>query len=186
MEEKTGNDREDRRLIRLFLKNRDEICFRKMYRRHSPGLYYLALRLVGGTVEEAQELVQETWIRACESLPKFQYRSSLRTWLKGILVNRFREMARYKWKEKERMNLLNTDTESTKGRPNVKIDMERAIDLLPTGYREVLILHDLEGFTHREIGLLLRIEPGTSKSQLFHARKSIRAFFTPEGNQNER
>ncbi len=65
-------------------------------------------------------------------------------------------------------------------RSEIKIDLERAIAQLPDGYREVLILHDLEGFTHAEIGHLLKIESGTSKSQLFHARKSIRAMFSTE------
>ena len=84
------------------------------------------------------------------------------------------------------MITMNSDLGTSSERPDVKVDLERAIDRLPNGYREVLILHDLEGFTHQEIGILLKMEPGTSKSQLFHARKSIRGFFASEAVQNER
>ena len=178
MGEENERGREDRRLIGLFLKTRDEECFRTMYRRHSPALYLMALRLAGGAEPEARDLVQETWIRACRALPEFQHRSSLRTWLKGILVNRFREVIRSKQRDRERTIFAVPAGGPLVRRSEMKIDLERAIARLPDGYREVLILHDLEGFTHEEIGNLLKIESGTSKSQLFHARKSLIALFS--------
>ena len=55
-----------------------------------------------------------------------------------------------------------------------RLDLERAIERLPGRYRQVLVLHDVEGYTHQEIGRFLDIETGTSKSQLFHARKAMR------------
>jgi len=58
------------------------------------------------------------------------------------------------------------------------IDLENAIASLPVGYRQILILHDVEGYTHQEIGELLAINPGTSKSQLFQARKTIRNYLS--------
>jgi RNA polymerase sigma-70 factor (ECF subfamily) len=61
-----------------------------------------------------------------------------------------------------------------------RIDLERALALLPSGYRTVLILHDLEGCTHDEIGERLGIAAGTSKSQLSHARRAVRALLDPE------
>jgi RNA polymerase sigma-70 factor (ECF subfamily) len=59
------------------------------------------------------------------------------------------------------------------------VDLERAIARLPRGYRQVFVLHDIEGFTHEEIAGLLGIEPGTSKSQLFQARRQLRGFLGP-------
>ena len=59
------------------------------------------------------------------------------------------------------------------------MDLERAIAALPEGYRTVLVLHDIEGYTHEEIGRSLGISPGTSKSQLFGARRSIRQRLSP-------
>ena len=58
--------------------------------------------------------------------------------------------------------------------PAVALDLERALAQLPGGFREVLVLHDVEGFTHEEIGELLEIVPGASKSQLSRARKKVR------------
>jgi RNA polymerase sigma-70 factor (ECF subfamily) len=59
-----------------------------------------------------------------------------------------------------------------------RIDLEAAIALLPPGYRTVLVLHDVEGFTHDEIATLLGIAEGTSKAQLFKARRAMRALLT--------
>jgi RNA polymerase sigma-70 factor (ECF subfamily) len=60
-----------------------------------------------------------------------------------------------------------------------RIDLERAIALLAPGYRAVLLLHDVEGYTHEEIGGMLDIAPGTSKAQLHHARRAMRALLEP-------
>jgi RNA polymerase sigma-70 factor (ECF subfamily) len=57
------------------------------------------------------------------------------------------------------------------------MELEQAIARLPTGYRHVLVLHDVEGYTHEEIGARLEISAGTSKSQLSHARKALRGMF---------
>ncbi|MBM4193180.1 MAG: hypothetical protein FJ202_02205 [Gemmatimonadetes bacterium] len=59
---------------------------------------------------------------------------------------------------------------------HLSVDLEAAVAALPPGYRAVLVLHDIEGYTHDEIGDRLGIESGTSKSQLFHARRAVRAF----------
>ena len=69
--------------------------------------------------------------------------------------------------------------------PGDRVDLERSIARLPDGCRQVLVLHDIEGFTHEEIAALLGIEPGTSKSQLFHARRRLRASLGP-GTRLER
>jgi RNA polymerase sigma-70 factor (ECF subfamily) len=67
-----------------------------------------------------------------------------------------------------------------------RIDLERVIAMLPDGYREVLILHDIEGYTHEEIGTLLGVESGTSKSQLARARRAVRVRLAKAGkHQNE-
>jgi RNA polymerase sigma-70 factor (ECF subfamily) len=60
-----------------------------------------------------------------------------------------------------------------------RIDLERAIAALPDGYRAVLVLHDIEGMQHEEIGATLEISSGTSKSQLHRARRALRALLAP-------
>lgn len=174
----------DRVLVRRFLRTRDEKSFRELYRRHTPALYRLGLRLVGGSEADAQDAIQDTWIRACKSLSRFEWKSSLRTWLTGILINRTREFIRDRRRQPEE-ELPEELPASTVARPGEGIDLEHAIACLPSGYREVLLLHDIEGNTHEEISLLLEISVGTSKSQLFHARKAVRAMLHMEFKDNE-
>ena len=69
--------------------------------------------------------------------------------------------------------------------PEDRMDLERAIAALPDGYRTVLLLHDVEGFTHPEIGERLEIAVGTSRSQLFHARRALRGLLEPPGALQE-
>src|SRR5262249_9648083 len=82
---------DDRALITAVVGTRDEAAFRALYRRHTPALYRLALRLGGSDESWAEDLVQQTWIRAVEVLPGFAWRSAFRTWLLGIAVNCARE-----------------------------------------------------------------------------------------------
>ena len=124
--------------------------------------------------------MQRAWIRAVEGLGAFAWRSSLATWLGGIAINCAKELWRIERRE------LVTDQEPDPGTARSlslsaedRIDLERAIEGLPHGYRQVFVLHDLEGYTHEEIGALLGIESGTSKSQLSHARRRLRAVLDP-------
>ncbi|HKP47987.1 MAG TPA: sigma factor, partial [Pyrinomonadaceae bacterium] len=89
-----ANEDSDHSLVARFVRTRDEATFRALYRRHTPALYPLALRLVGGSEVEAQDAIQDTWVRACKSLTTFEWRSTLRTWLSGILIRRVYEMHR--------------------------------------------------------------------------------------------
>jgi RNA polymerase sigma-70 factor (ECF subfamily) len=169
----------DQRLVRKFLRTGDERSFRQLYRCHTPGLYPLALRLVGGSEADAQDAIQETWIRACKTLERFEWKSSLRTWLTGILINCVRESNRDRQRRKEE-ELVDDYPTAGAGQRLTAIDLEQGIARLPTGYRQVLTLHDIEGYTHDEIGVLLDITSGTSKSQLYHARKTLRSMLQEE------
>lgn len=88
--------RADRDLADAVVRSGDEAAFRQLYRRHTPALYRLALRLGGGDQPWAEELVQRSWIRAVERLGTFGWRSALATWLGGIAVNCAREL----WRER--------------------------------------------------------------------------------------
>ena|ERR1044071_2921612 len=176
MDNPTVPDEADRALVTRFLRTRDEATFRALYRRHTPVLYPLALRLVGGSEVEAQDAIQDTWIRACKSITTFEWRSTLRTWLSGILIRRVHEMHRENRRRNEE-ELLEECTNPRSARLGERIDLERAIARLPGGYRQVLVLHDIEGYTHEEVSAQLEISVGTSKSQLFHARNALRKMF---------
>lgn len=164
----------DRELCDRFVRRGDESAFRLLFRRHSPRLYAIALRMLAGRVADAEDAVQETWLRAASGLQRFEWRSALSTWLSGIVINCARERLR------ARPLVQASDAELTSipapPRPHTPaLDLERGLAALPDGYREVLVLHDLYGYTHAEIADLLDIVVGTSKSQLFHARLALRA-----------
>jgi RNA polymerase sigma-70 factor (ECF subfamily) len=170
-------DAEDRRLAAAVTESGDENAFRVLYRRHTPALYRLALRLGGGDEAWAEELVQRAWVRAVEALGGFAWRSAFRTWLSGIAIN----CAREQWRAARTSPEIRGSPEAAAppADPGLRVDLERAIARLPHGYRQVFVLHDVEGFTHEEIAGMLGIEPGTSKSQLFQARRQLRGFLAP-------
>jgi RNA polymerase sigma-70 factor (ECF subfamily) len=169
---------DDRALAEALLSHGEERAFRELYRRHTPALYQVTLRLLGGSEADAQDVVQETWVRASLKLDGFRWESSLRTWLTGIAINRARELLR----RRSRRPTVGLDAVPEPSAPPppqlLRMDLERAIATLPDGSRMVLVLHDIEGFTHEEIGHRLGISPGTSKSQLFAARRALRTRLT--------
>ncbi len=156
----------------------DEAAFRQLYRRHTPRLLAVAMRLVGGSGAEAdaEDVVQETWIKAVEKLDAFRWESAFGTWLHAIAVNVAREAARKRGRRQE--TELPEHLEPAAAAPLERVeamDLERAIAQLPDGYRTVLVLHDVEGYTHEEIAAQLGVAAGTTKSQLFWARRALRA-----------
>jgi RNA polymerase sigma-70 factor, ECF subfamily len=157
----------------------DEASFRLLYRRHTPRLLQVVLRFVGGTMDDAEDILQETWIAAASALDSFRQDATFRTWLTGIAINRCRALLR----RRGRWTELGDDDSILATRAPLgaeRIDLERAIALLPAGYRSVVVLHDVEGYTHEEIAHLLGVAVGTSKAQLFHARRALRALLEPE------
>jgi RNA polymerase sigma-70 factor (ECF subfamily) len=166
----------DRELVESFLRNGDEDAFRQLFRRHTPRLYATALRLAGGQASQAEEAVQMAWARAARRLAGFEWRAALTTWLISIVINCVREQQR----ERRELPLeASHDVLTAVSAPGLKLDLERAIAALPPRYREVLVLHDVEGWTHAEIATALGITVGTTKSQLFHARRAVRARLGP-------
>jgi len=154
----------------------DEAAFRQLYRRHTPRLHLLLLRLVGGHEADAEDAVQDTWLKATERLGSFRWESAFGTWLCAIGLNVVREQARRRSRRPEVAWPVDHDPPQAPPLERVDpIDLERAIAGLPEGYRTVLVLHDVEGYTHEEIGAAVGIAPGTSKSQLFWARQAVRA-----------
>ena len=173
-----GHMTPDRELVTAIVSDGDEGAFRDLYRRYTPRLYLTALRLLSHSEMDAEDAVQETWIRAVKEMGKFRWESALGTWLIAIAGNVARDHLR-KVRRRDERDLGPEDEPLTTLPAGERIDLERAIALLPEGYRTVLVLHDVEGLTHDEIGEALGIAPGTSKSQLFGARRSMRALLNP-------
>ena len=117
-----------------------------------------------------------TWLVAVQGLAGFRWESSLKTWLAGIAVNACREIRRRRARDSALIRSEQREEASSLPiQDAAKMDLERAVASLPEGYREVLVLHDIEGYTHEEIAALLGIDRGTSKSQLSRARRELRA-----------
>jgi RNA polymerase sigma-70 factor, ECF subfamily len=163
-------DQLDRNDVASLIASRDERAFRALYARHAPALYALALHLLGDRRQDAEDVVQEMWIRALSALPGFAWHSSLRSWLSGILLNCCREL----WRTSRQHVVIDEAHVVLHEASSGRIDVASALARLPAGYRAVLVLHDVEGYTHDEIARALDIEPGTSKSQLFYARRAMR------------
>ncbi|MDE3173106.1 MAG: RNA polymerase sigma factor [Gemmatimonadota bacterium] len=163
---------DDRALVERFLRRRGEDAFRALYRAHTPALFALALRLTGGDRGEAEDLVQESWVRAVTALRTYRAESALRSWLCGVLVNVRRGRIRADWRM---VDVPDVEPVTEAVGPDDAIDLERAIASLPDGARDVYVLHDIHGYTHREIADLLGIVEGTSKSQLNRARSLLRS-----------
>ena len=170
----------DRQLVRRFLRSRSERSFLRLYDNHAQALYRMALRLASGAGAEAEEIVQETWIRAVQGLADFGWHSTLRTWLIGIAVNVARERRRRQTRNQPRPALQVVEGGRS---PGAKLDLERAIAGLSPAYREVLLLHDVEGYTHREVGQMLGIDEGSSKSRLSRARRVLRERLAARGGR---
>jgi RNA polymerase sigma-70 factor (ECF subfamily) len=161
----------------------DAHAFDVLYRRFTGQLFSTALRLTRDP-DEAADLVHDTWVRAVESLHGFARRSAFRTWITGILINRHRENERARRRELSRTASAEDREIDDVADPGSAgpldatsidpIDLETAIAALPAGFRQVLVLHDVEGFTHEEIGEALGTVAGTSKSQLARARRRLR------------
>lgn len=139
-----------------------------------PRLYGLALRLNGGDAAGAEDVVHDVWIRAVERLPTFRWESALSTWLGGFVVNAVRDRSRQDARELPGVEDDHPANDIALLQTADRVDLERAIAQLPAGFRHVLILHDVEGYTHEEIAALLGVVPGTSKSQLARARGAVR------------
>jgi RNA polymerase sigma-70 factor (ECF subfamily) len=165
--------RSDERAWLQAVKRGDEDAFRQLYRRHGGRVYSVARRLVGSP-ELAEDVAQDAWLRALRSLGTFRGDSAFSTWLTGIAVRCALETLR----QRRPLTFVDEGPDRVSPAPHVelRVDLETALDRIAPGYRAVVVLHDLEGFTHEEIAALLGIEPGTAKSQLSRGRRAVRAW----------
>ncbi|MBX6363305.1 MAG: sigma-70 family RNA polymerase sigma factor [Gemmatimonadetes bacterium] len=151
-----------------------------LYRRHAPRVYAIVRRLAGDDAL-ADDWAQETWLRVVRALPSFRGEARFSTWIHRIAVNCALHGKRWR-KRRESSELplpAALPAEATPDAGLLRIRLERALDRIPEGMRRVIVLHDVEGYTHEEIGEMLGISPGTSKSQLFKARARMRELLRP-------
>ncbi len=155
----------------------DGAAERALYDAHVDRVYRLAYRLAGDD-ELAREFTQDTFVRAFERLSSFRGEAELSTWMHAIatsvVLNGLRKVKRLRQRETDLDDATGLSGARREAEPDLKRRLARAIDDLPEGYRTVFVMHDVEGFTHEEIGDTLGIETGTSKAQLSRARARLR------------
>jgi RNA polymerase sigma-70 factor (ECF subfamily) len=165
----------------------DVSAFDELYRQHAGRLYNLAYRMAGGDKAAAEDLLQDIFLLAHRKLNSFKGDSALSTWLYRLGMNLCLDHLRSRQtRYAARTESLDAEPAADRINPRyvagemnpTRLDLERAIAELPAGCREVFLLHDVEGFEHREIATLLGIAEGTSKSQVHKARMKIRASLT--------
>ena len=150
---------------------------RELYDSHVDRVYRLVHRMTGDD-ELAREFTQDTFIRVFERLKDFRGDSALSTWIHSVAVsvtlNGLRKVKRIRTREVELDPAFEPVGVMEAVEPRMSRRIWKAIDSLSERYRVVFIMHDVEGFTHEEIGAQLRCDTGTSKSQLFRARRALR------------
>lgn len=160
----------------------DTRAFERLYRRHVARIHSLCRRMVGP--ELAEDVVQDVFVRAWDKLELFGGRSTFGTWLYRLAINVCLARRTKAGKRRDRFKHDEVAMERARSpaqRPDARMDLDRAIDRLPPRARQVFVLHDVEGYKHREIGEMLGISAGTSKSQLHEARLALRGHLTARG-----
>lgn len=151
-------------------------AFERLYEIHVRRMYALCLRMVSDH-GRAAELTQDIFVRAWERIASFQFRSAFGTWLHRLGMNVV--LGQLRSERNGAKIVASGDIERFEdglrhAMPETKLDLERAIAGLPPGAKEVLILHDIEGYRYREIAEMTDIAEGTVKSQLSRARRLVR------------
>jgi len=156
------------------------MAVRTLYERYAPRVFAVVRRIAGDD-DLAQDYAQEAWIRAIRALPTFRGDARFSTWLHRIAVNSALQALRKSDTRSKREAPMPdaVPVYTSHGDALLEDLLERAMDRLPDGMRQVLILHDVEGYTHEEIGEVLGVTAGTSKSQLFKARAKMRELLRP-------
>ncbi len=155
----------------------DATAFERLYRAHVARVHSLVRRMLDA--DEADDLTQDVFVRAWEKLSTFRGESAFGTWLHRVAVNVVLARRKTLGVERGRFHSGEDPLEDVSGRretPEISMDFEEALANLPDGARQVFVLHDVEGYRHEEIARMLGVVPGTSKSQLHHARMALRRY----------
>ena len=156
----------------------DMRAFERLYRQHVGRVYGAVYRLAGHNEARAQDLVQESFVRAWQRLGTFRGESAFGTWLYRLAVNTaLMEIRSRASAEALEDALPEGDTlaeDDTVYRDASRAELERAVATLPPRARAVLVLHDIEGWKHEEIANELGMAVGSSKAQLHRARHLLR------------
>ena len=165
-------------------KQGDAEAFEVLYNLHKRRVYSLCLRMTANTAE-AEDLSQEAFLQLFRKIGTFRGESAFSTWLHRMAVNVVLMRLRKKGLSVVPLDeTMETDEDSPKKEPGAqdpslagavdRLELQRAVEALPPGYRTIFVLHDIEGFEHNEIAEMVGCSIGNSKSQLHKARMKLR------------
>jgi RNA polymerase sigma-70 factor (ECF subfamily) len=165
--------------------NGEEWAFEALYQQNGKRVYALCLRMIGNTAD-AEELTQEAFLQVFRKIQTFRGQSAFSTWLHRVAVNtvlmrlRKKTVSAVSLEESTREEECD-DAPREYGAPDLaltgaidRVNLKRAMSMLPIGYRQAFVLHDVQGYEHNEIAVLLGCSIGNSKSQLHKARARLR------------
>ena len=181
--QKSGNDSNEAELIER-AKEGDAQAFQALYDKHRRRVYSLCLRMTANTAE-AEDLTQEAFLQLYRKIGTFRGESAFSTWLHRLSVNVVLMQLR-----KKSLPVVSLE-ETTQGEEDTpkkdfgaedlalagsidRLQLQKAVDDLPPGYRTIFVLHDVEGYEHNEIATIVGCSIGNSKSQLHKARMKLR------------
>jgi RNA polymerase sigma-70 factor, ECF subfamily len=180
-EPRPGSSRQDDLALAERCRRGDLGAFEELYRAHAGRLYQVAFRMVGNAAD-AEDLLQDIFLSAHRKLESFRGESALGTWLYRLAVNLCRDYLRSRTGRAiqvtdpldDEPGLADASARGLADRAVTRMDLERALAQLPVGCRTAFVLHDIQGLEHREIGEIMGIAEGTSKSQVHKARLRLR------------
>ncbi|HEY6268462.1 MAG TPA: RNA polymerase sigma factor [Candidatus Acidoferrum sp.] len=158
-------------------------AYERLYKMHGARMKNLA-RNVLGSPTDAEDAVQETFLKVQRSIASFRGRSSFVTWTYRILINTCYDARRSRMRKKE---VANDDSEERPrieprapgAHPTLRMALERALAKLTRHQRDVFLLYEVEGFRHAEIAGMLEMTETASKNTLFQAKKNLRQMLEP-------
>jgi RNA polymerase sigma-70 factor (ECF subfamily) len=169
---------DDERFLIARAQSGDREAVRALYDAHARRVHRLVYRLCGDE-EMARDFTQDTFVRVFQRLSTFRGESAFSTWLHRIAVT----VTLNGLRKERRISRPSADLDVAADlpaklphsiEPDLRASLASAIEALPEGCRVSVILHDIEGYTHAEIGAMLGIAEGTSKARLFDARNRLR------------
>jgi RNA polymerase sigma-70 factor (ECF subfamily) len=155
----------------------DLAAFEALYESHGARMKSLALNLLGNR-SDAEDAVQEAFLRAYKSRNSFRSDAALWTWVYRILLNACHDIGRGRVARRDSQTV---DADAALDLPSpardnpMRLTLQRAVAALTPIYRDVFLLCEVEGYTHREVAHILEIPEGTSKGRLFEARRQLKA-----------
>jgi len=169
--------------------NGDMASFEELYRRHHRRVYSICLRMLQNA-SEAEDLTQDVFIQLYRKIGSFRGDSAFTTWLHRMTVNQVLMHFRKRTVKFEKTTeegetpdqIVSGTANPEKMRIVDKIALDNAIAQLPEGYKNVFVLHDVEGFEHEEVAKILGCSVGTSKSQLHKARLKLQKLLKKKAN----